>query len=49
LHTGKPVFPSRLLKLLKNPEYTEDEVIPGLYIYAPARSGQCVYGGDTAA
>ncbi len=49
LHTGKPVFPSRLLKLLKTPDYTEDEVIPGLYIYAPARVGQCVYGGDTAA
>lgn len=49
LHTGKPVFPSRLLKLLKTPDYAEDESIPGLYIYAPARAGQCVYGGDTAA
>lgn len=49
LHTGKPVFQSRILKLLKTPDYIEDETIPGLYIYAPARAGQCVYGGDTAA
>jgi len=49
MNTGTPVFKTNVIKALKTPPYTEDDIIPDLRIYRPAPEGQVVYGWDTSA
>lgn len=49
MNTGTSVFKTNVIKALKTPPYTEDDIIPDLRIYRPAPEGQVVYGWDTSA